>query len=212
MRASRVGKVLFVVVSFLMCLPNTKRTRHESASVHKVGVKREKEKPAHEETADEMVTAEVEVRRRQLSLAAGVLFGVGWLLFIDAIVTFNGAAPFRSSAARAGLFALVWFVWSAGLGSGGCAGGRGHRRCLAAHRRRRQQFMLANVLAGGQTRAGAHPRARAGFPARARALQTSGRECRPASRVRRPACALASRVRPPVGTAKKMRVCNIRPG
>ena len=71
-----------------------------------------------------MVTAEVEVRRRQLSLAAGVLFGVGWLLFIDAIVTFNGAAPFRSSAARAGLFALVWFVWSAlGWAAGGVLAG-----------------------------------------------------------------------------------------
>ena len=107
-----------------LCASRTRSAHDESASVHKVVVKREKEKPAHEETADEMVTAQVEVRRRQLSLAAGVLFGVGWLLFIDAIVTFNGAAPFRSSAARAGLFALVWFVWSAlGWAAGGVLAG-----------------------------------------------------------------------------------------
>lgn len=36
-----------------------------------------------------MVTAEVEVKRRQLSLVAGVLFGVGWLVFVDSIVQFN---------------------------------------------------------------------------------------------------------------------------
>ena len=37
-----------------------------------------------------MVTAEVEVRRRQGSLIAGVLFGLGWFIFIDSIVHFNG--------------------------------------------------------------------------------------------------------------------------
>mmetsp|Transcript_10743 Transcript_10743/g.15398 ORF Transcript_10743/g.15398 Transcript_10743/m.15398 type:complete len:226 (-) Transcript_10743:183-860(-) len=36
-----------------------------------------------------MVTAEVEVKRRQCSLVAGMLFGVGWLVFIDSIVNFN---------------------------------------------------------------------------------------------------------------------------
>lgn len=45
---------------------------------------------------ESMVTAEVEVKRRQISLVAGVLFGVGWLIFIDSIVTFNGALAPRS--------------------------------------------------------------------------------------------------------------------
>lgn len=36
-----------------------------------------------------MTTADTEVRRRQGSLVAGVLFGIGWLVFIDAIAHFN---------------------------------------------------------------------------------------------------------------------------
>ena len=45
---------------------------------------------------EDMVTAEVEVKLRQLSLVTGVLFGVGWRIFIDCTVTFNGAVAPRS--------------------------------------------------------------------------------------------------------------------
>ena len=62
-----------------------------------------------------MVTADVEVRRRQLSLAAGVLFGVGWLFFIDAIVTFNGATSFCRLRIQ---FRFLLCLVCAGLGSG----------------------------------------------------------------------------------------------
>ena len=73
-----------------------------------------------------MVTAEVEVRRRQLSLAAGVLFGLGWLLFIDAIVTYNGAAPFCPKICLFALRAASCLLCSGAgvLASAGAACGR----------------------------------------------------------------------------------------